>query len=113
MTPMLIHLEDNSAFTASSAVGAPTSAQIAMTRSAGHTDTPVGGAGIWECTPGRFRRQIAQSEYSYFIEGEGSFTPDDGEPVEFYAGDIIFFTSNSKGEWNIRKTVRKAYLILS
>jgi hypothetical protein len=113
MTPVLVHVEDDDAFTAPSAVGLPTSAQVAMTRTAGHTETPAGGAGIWECTPGRFRRQVAQAEYSYFIEGEGTFTPDDGKTIEFHAGDAIIFAANTQGEWNIRKTVRKAYLILS
>lgn len=75
MAPVLIRIEDESAFSAPAPVGAPTSEQIAMTRIAGITETPAGNAGIWESTPGRFRRQVAQAEYSYFIEGEGSFTP--------------------------------------
>lgn len=32
-----------------------------------------------------------QAEYSYFIEGKGVFTPDDGDPIEFQAGDAIYF----------------------
>ncbi len=112
MNPVLIRIEDDGAFGAPAAVGAPTSAQVAMARTAGNTKTPAGNAGIWECTPGRFRRQVAQAEYSYFIEGEGSFTTDGGMPVEFRAGDSIYFAANTQGEWDIRKTVRKAYLIL-
>lgn len=112
MNPILIRVEDDTAFTAPAPVGAPTGAQLAMTRTAGHTDTPSGGVGIWECTPGRFRRQVIQAEYSSFIEGEGSFTPDGGDPIEFRAGDSIYFAAGSQGEWNIRKTVRKTYLIL-
>lgn len=112
MVPVLIRIEGESAFSASAPVGAPTSEQIAMTRVAGNTKTPVGSAGIWECSPGRFRRQVAQAEYSYFIEGEGSFTLDGGQPVEFRAGDSIYFPANAQGEWEIRSIVRKAYLIL-
>nr|WP_313533807.1 cupin domain-containing protein [Brucella anthropi] len=113
MSPVLIHIENESAFSEPVAVGAPVGEQIAFTRTAGNVLTPAGNAGIWECTPGRFRRQVAQAEYSYFIEGEGSFTPDDGKPVEFRAGDSIYFAANAQGEWDIRQTVRKAYLILT
>ncbi|RJL12328.1 cupin domain-containing protein [Paracoccus siganidrum] len=112
MNPILIRVEHDDAFTAPAPVGAPTSAQVATTRTAGHADTPAGGAGIWECTPGRFRRQVAPAEYSYIIEGEGSFTPDGGQPVAFRAGDAMFFAAGTQGEWDIRTTLRKAYLIL-
>ncbi|WP_225316340.1 cupin domain-containing protein, partial [Pseudomonas aeruginosa] len=40
-----------------------------------------GVTGIWECTPGRFRRQVEQAEYSYIVSGEGRFTPDEGQAV--------------------------------
>lgn len=111
-SPVLIRVENDSAFSAPAAVGAPTSDEIAHARTAGNTQTPAGNAGIWECTPGRFRRQVAQAEYSYFISGEGSFTPDGGGTVEFRAGDSIWFAPDTQGEWDIRQTVRKAYLIL-
>ena len=113
MSPILIRVENEGAFSAPAAVGALTSEQIALARTASNTATPAGSAGIWECTPGRFRRQVPQAEYSYFIVGEGSFTPDGGEAVEFRAGDAIYFAADTQGEWNIRKTVRKAYLILT
>ena len=113
MSPILIRVDNENAFASPAAVGAPVGEPVAMACIAGHTETPNGGAGLWECTPGRFRRQVTQAEYSYFIEGEGSFTPDGGDTVEFRAGDSIWFAPDTQGEWNIRKTVRKAYLILS
>ncbi|HYQ55202.1 MAG TPA: cupin domain-containing protein [Pseudomonas sp.] len=76
-------------------------------------DDGRGSTGIWECTPGRFRRQVAQAEYSYIVSGAGSFTPDGDEPVHFSAGDALYFEANSQGTWDIRQTVRKTYLILS
>ncbi|TRZ60993.1 cupin domain-containing protein [Pseudomonas alloputida] len=72
-----------------------------------------GSTGIWECTPGRFRRQVAQAEYSYIVSGAGSFTPNGAEPVHFSAGDALYFEANSQGTWDILETVRKTYLILN
>eukprot|EP01030_Chromulinospumella_sphaerica_P020767 gene20767-20692_t len=37
--------------------------------------------GIWECTPGRWRRQIVAQEFCHFIQGRCTFTPDDGETL--------------------------------
>lgn len=113
MTPTLIRIENENSFSAPSAVGVPTSNQVAMVRTAAHQEIPVGSTGIWECSAGRFRRGIAQAEYSYFITGEGSFTVDGGDPLEFRAGDAIYFAANTQGEWEIRQSVRKAYVIFS
>jgi uncharacterized cupin superfamily protein len=30
--------------------------------------------GIWECTPGRWRRQIVAQEFCHFIQGRCTFT---------------------------------------
>lgn len=84
-----------------------------MVRVAADRELPVGSTGFWECTPGRFRRQVPEAEYSYFIEGRGSFTPDSGEKIEFCAGDAIYFAANTQGEWEIFETVRKAYVIFT
>ncbi|MBR2691929.1 MAG: cupin domain-containing protein [Aquamicrobium sp.] len=108
MSPTLIRAD---AFGAPVAVSRPTSEPAALFRTAADQEIPVGSTGFWECTPGRFRRQVPQAEYSYFISGQGSFTPDGGEPIPFRAGDAIYFAANTEGEWNIIETVRKTYLI--
>ncbi|MFK0095588.1 cupin domain-containing protein [Pseudomonas sp. NPDC090592] len=72
-----------------------------------------GEAGVWECTPGRFQRQVMQAEYSYIISGEGSFTAQGGQTVDFAAGDVLYFSANTHGTWDIRSTVRKTYIILA
>lgn len=113
MFPILIRADGDNDFSAPAPVGAPTSEQIAFSRIAAHHELPAGGAGVWECSPGRFRRQVRPAEYSYFIAGEGSFTPDGGVPIEFRSGDSIYFSPETQGEWEIRTTVRKAYLILA
>ncbi len=66
--------------------------------------------GIWECTPGKFIREIMQAELTTFLQGHAIFHPENGAPIEIKAGDVIYFPENSKGTWEIIETVRKAYL---
>jgi len=66
--------------------------------------------GVWEASPGRWRRQIIQAELSHFIAGRCTFLPDDGPPLEIQAGDAVFFPPNSLGTWHVHETVRKTYV---
>ncbi|MEG7361597.1 cupin domain-containing protein [Pseudomonas citronellolis] len=68
--------------------------------------------GIWECTPGRWRRQVLSKEFSHFVAGHCFFIPDEGEPLEINAGDAVLFPANCQGEWDVRETVRKSFLIM-
>ncbi|MFK0086743.1 cupin domain-containing protein [Pseudomonas sp. NPDC090755] len=68
--------------------------------------------GIWECTPGRWRRQIVQQEFCHFIKGRCTFTPDGGQPLTIEAGDAIMLPANSTGIWDIQETVRKTYVLI-
>ncbi|WP_312936242.1 cupin domain-containing protein [Pseudomonas sp.] len=68
--------------------------------------------GIWECTPGRWRRQIVQQEFCHFIKGRCTFTPDDGEQLFIEAGDALLLPANSTGTWDIQETVRKTYVLM-
>lgn len=68
-------------------------------------------AGIWECTPGKFIREVVQAEMVTFLSGHCIFHPENGDPIEIKAGDVLFFPENSKGTWEIFETVRKAYLV--
>lgn len=65
--------------------------------------------GIWECTPGKFVREVMQAEFVTFLSGRCIFHPEKGDPVEIQAGDVLFFPENSTGTWEIIETVRKAY----
>ncbi|MGE8059534.1 cupin domain-containing protein [Pseudomonas sp. NPDC089547] len=114
MSPILIRLIDDSEFSPAVPVGRPIGVVVANSRTAHHRmlDDRQASTGFWECEPGQFRRQVVQAEYSFIVSGEGSFTPDDGETVEFKAGDVIYFKAQTEGVWNIRQTVRKSYLIL-
>ena len=67
-------------------------------------------AGVWEASPGSWRRTIVKAELSHFIAGRCTFTPDDGAPLEIKAGDAVYFPANSLGVWNVDETVRKTYV---
>ncbi len=68
--------------------------------------------GIWQCTPGRWRRQIVAQEFCHFIQGRCTFTPDEGEPLTIEAGDALMLPANSTGIWDIQETVRKTYVLI-
>ncbi|MCF4996787.1 DUF861 domain-containing protein [Pseudomonas syringae] len=69
--------------------------------------------GVWECTPGRWRRQIVAQEFCHFISGHCTFTPDDGsETLHIQGGDALMLPANSLGIWDIQETVRKTYVLI-
>jgi uncharacterized protein len=68
--------------------------------------------GIWECSPGRWRRQIRDAEFAHFLSGRCTFIADDGQRLEIEAGDTTYWPANSMGVWEIHETVRKVYILL-
>ena len=68
--------------------------------------------GIWECSPGRYRRQIRSAETMHVTGGEAVFTPDGGAPVTLRPGDVCFFPADTMGVWEILATLRKVYILL-
>ena len=84
-------------------------AQVSQLRGRVINEHPDGSeAGIWECTPGTWTRQVMDAEISNFVKGHALFHPDDGEAIEISAGDTVYFDENSKGTWEVLETVRKA-----
>lgn len=78
---------------------------------------PVEGAestntGIFECSAGSYRRIVMQPEVMHILQGHGRFTPDGEAPVDFAAGDTLFFAANTQGLWEMPETMRKFYVIL-
>ena len=67
-------------------------------------------AGIWECTPGTWTRQVMDAEISTFVREHALFHPENVETIDILAGDTVYFDENSKGNWEVLETVRKAYL---
>ena len=50
-------------------------------------------------------------ETCYFLEGEVTVTPDEGEPVTMGQGDLVTFPRGMSCRWHITKPVRKHYNI--
>ncbi len=75
------------------------------------SSNPSTRTGVWLCSPGRWRRQVKQAEFCHFLEGECTFIPDEGAPVEIRAGDALFFPQNSMGVWDIRTPTRKIFIV--
>jgi uncharacterized cupin superfamily protein len=67
--------------------------------------------GIWECSPGKWRRQVVLAEFCHFLSGKCRFIFDSGEVLDLKGGDSVFFQENSHGIWEVDETVRKTYII--
>jgi hypothetical protein len=68
--------------------------------------------GVWECTPGNWRRQVMEREFAHFVSGRARFVPDNGEPFDICAGDAVWFPADTTGTWEIAETLRKTYVIV-
>jgi uncharacterized cupin superfamily protein len=68
--------------------------------------------GVWECTPGCWRRQVVEREFAHFLSGRARFFPDHGEPFDICAGDAVWFPADTTGTWEITETLRKTYVIV-
>ncbi|CAM3774481.1 hypothetical protein CCOS865_03065 [Pseudomonas reidholzensis] len=114
MTPIVKRLTADTEFSPQTPVAQPLGDVISQTRVAISQvlEDPRVSLGLWECTPGTWRRQVLQAEYSYFISGKGQFTPDEGEPIHFQGGDAVYFAPGTTGVWNIEETVTKHYFIV-
>ena len=89
----------------------PVSTQISHLRGRVINENPDGSkAGIWECSPGIWKRLVMDAEISTFLSGHALFHPEDGDTIVIKAGDTVYFDNNSKGIWEVLETVRKAYL---
>ena len=84
----------------------------ASVRSHGVGGIDAARAGVWECTPGRWRRAIPGAEVMHFLAGDCTFTPDGGEPLRIRAGDTVIFPIDTHGTWEVRQTVRKVFVAI-
>src|SRR5574343_2106957 len=100
------------AFKDSNPVAVPLGEPLAVTSTTSVERSDGVETGVWECTPGRWRRQIVQQEFCHFIAGRCTFTPDGGEPIEIRAGDALMMPANTTGIWDIQETVRKTYVLI-
>ena len=75
-------------------------------------ERPENKSGLWECSPGKFKRLVEKGEVMHILAGHGSFAPEEGEAIHFKAGDTLFFSPNTRGVWTIESTMRKVYVLL-
>ena len=66
--------------------------------------------GIWEITPGTVR-DVEKDEVFVVLEGDGTIRFAGGEVVEMGPGSLVRLNAGEVTEWEIRKTLRKVYVI--
>src|SRR5438874_2674764 len=95
-------------------VAQPIGDVVSKLRGVTATDTKGGepDVGIWECTPGKWHRQIKKAEFTHILAGRCTFIAESGQRVEIAAGDSLYFPANSMGVWDIQETVRKVYILI-
>ena len=67
--------------------------------------------GVWECTPGKFEYTYPGNEICTVLSGRVEITDAQGRRVVLIKGDILFTTKGETVTWDIKDTVRKAFLI--
>jgi uncharacterized cupin superfamily protein len=68
-------------------------------------------SGIWVCTPGSWRCEVARDEFCHFLAGSCTYVHDGGEVIEIGAGTIALFPAGWRGRCTVHETVRKVYAI--
>jgi uncharacterized protein len=68
-------------------------------------------SGVWECTPGSFPGNHAETEVCYLLSGRVTLTAEGKEPVDAGPGAMIVFPAGWQGTWEIHETIRKVFVI--
>lgn len=69
-------------------------------------------AGVWECTPGRWRLSIPRDEFCHFVKGRAVYRSDEGETIEVRAGTCVLFPAGWSGEADVTETIRNIYMLV-
>ena len=64
---------------------------------------------IWTHEATTFPWTYDAQERCYFLEGDVTVTPEQGESVTVGAGDLVTFPQGMRCTWEIRKAVKKHY----
>jgi uncharacterized cupin superfamily protein len=67
--------------------------------------------GVWVCTPGFWRCEVARDEFCHFLAGRCTYTHESGEVIEIVPDTIAFFPAGWTGTCRVHETVRKVYMI--
>jgi uncharacterized cupin superfamily protein len=68
-------------------------------------------AGLWICTPGRWRLNIPRDELCYFVAGRADYRRDNGERIEVAPGTLVLFPAGWAGECTVHETMRNTYML--
>ena len=68
-------------------------------------------AGMWICTPGRWRLTIPRDELCYFVAGRADYRRDIGEHIEVAPDTLVLFAAGWAGECTVHETMRNTYML--
>ncbi|MCF8070007.1 MAG: cupin domain-containing protein [Desulfobacterales bacterium] len=68
-------------------------------------------AGLWECTPGRWRLSIPADEFCHFISGDALYESVTGDKINVSAGTCVLFPAGWEGTCTVKKTIRNVYML--
>lgn len=69
-------------------------------------------AGLWVCTPGRWRLSLPADELCHFVAGRAVYRSDDGEVIEIRPGAVVHFSKGWTGECTVLETLRNLYMLV-
>jgi len=72
-------------------------------------DLGVGSWPIWEKEVSSFPWSYDEKDTCYILEGSAKVRAEDGETVEFGAGDLVVFPEGMDCTWEITSPIRKHY----
>ena len=64
---------------------------------------------IWEKEVSRFDWSYDTKETCFILEGKARVEPENGEPVDFEAGDMVTFPEGMNCVWQITSPIKKHY----
>lgn len=65
--------------------------------------------GIWQKEVSTFPWTYNSQETCYFLEGNVTVTPEEGQPVQMGKGDLVTFPAGMSCTWEISSDVKKHY----
>lgn len=68
-------------------------------------------AGLWVCTPGRWRLAIPRDEFCHFVAGHAIYRSSEGETIEVRRGTMVLFQAGWAGECTVHETIRNLYML--
>ena len=69
-------------------------------------------AGLWICTPGRWRLSLPADEFCHFVAGRAVYREDGGEVIEVGPGTLVHFRRGWTGECEVFQTLRNLYMLV-